>query len=202
MHRCPTQIPVFLYLSAQGLISNTASAFLSRGFSLDFKALLPALVDPRKYREMNTTWEQPITNRDKCWDPQGPSASRGVNPPSFLHWLPVASSRIELQLPTESCLLGGHHCPPSSPLLFRVSFPLQINCLPMSPHTNGAKQTTIDLLEGPFPWKQSWICMYKDSATGIFSDIFLTKENKSEYTWKLWLYKSWYIHAIEYSLAT
>lgn len=142
MHRCPTQIPV-LYLSAQGLISNTASAFLSRGFSLDFKALLPALVDPRKYREMNTTWEQPITNRDKCWDPQGPSASRGVNPPSFLHWLPVASSRIELQLPTESCLLGGHHCPPSSPLLFRVSFPLQINCLPMSPHTNGAKQPLI-----------------------------------------------------------
>ena len=31
---------------------------------------------------------------------------------------------------------------------------------------------------------------------------FFIKENKSEYTWKLWLYKSWYIHAIEYSLAT
>ena len=143
MHRCPTQIPVFLYLSAQGLISNTASAFLSRGSSLDFKALLPALVDPRKYREMNTTWEQPITNRGKCRDPQGPSASSGVNPPCFLHWLPTASSRTELQLPTESCLLGGHHSPPYSPLLFRLSFPLQLNCLPMNPHINGADRKSV-----------------------------------------------------------
>lgn len=127
-----------LYLSTQGLISHAASAFLSRGSLWILKpSFLPLWTPEAQGNEYHLGAAS--HQQGQVLGPHGPCASRGINPPCFLPWLPAASCTIQLQLPTESCLLGGHHSTPYSPLLFRVSFPLQINCLPMNPHMNGAK---------------------------------------------------------------